>query len=352
MIDYVTGDLLKADREALVNSVNCVGVMGRGVALAFKRRFPANFKAYKAACDWDEVEPGRMFVFETGELAPRYIINFPTKRHWRANSRLDDIEAGLTALVAEIEQRHIRSIALPPLGCGLGGLQWSQVKSLIHAALAPLGGVDTLVFEPNDSFASVPAPQAPTPPAITPGRAALLGLMHRYLVGLGEPFLTLLEVHKLMYFMQLAGEPLHLRYVKAPHGPYAQNLRHVLRILDGVYVTGPGVGGGDKPDQPLSLIPGAAAQAQAYLSDHPETRSRFDRVVDLVEGFESPSGLELLATVHWIVGEIGSHNPHEATRATYAWNPRKRRFSEEQIVLALNTLHDKGWLPEHGERSA
>ena len=187
MIDYVTGDLLKADREALVNSVNSVGVMGRGVALAFKRRFPANFKAYKAACDWGEVEPGRMFVFETDELMPRYVINFPTKRHWRARSRLADIKAGLTALVAEIEQRRIRSIALPPLGCGLGGLEWSEVKPLIHTALAPLAGVDTVVFEPNASFASVPAPPAPTPPAVTPGRAALLGLMHRYLVGLGEP---------------------------------------------------------------------------------------------------------------------------------------------------------------------
>ena len=149
MIDYVTGDLLGADREALVNSVNCVGVMGRGVALAFKRRFPANFKAYKAACDWGEVEPGRMFVFDTDELMPRYIINFPTKRHWRARSRLGDIEAGLSTLVAEIEQRRIRSIALPPLGCGLGGLEWSQVKPLIHAALAPLSGVDTMVFEPT-----------------------------------------------------------------------------------------------------------------------------------------------------------------------------------------------------------
>ena len=119
---------------------------------AFKRRFPANFKAYKAACDWGEVEPGRMFVFDTDELMPRYIINFPTKRHWRARSRLGDIEAGLSTLVAEIEQRRIRSIALPPLGCGLGGLEWSQVKPLIHAALAPLSGVDTMVFEPNATW--------------------------------------------------------------------------------------------------------------------------------------------------------------------------------------------------------
>ena len=136
MIEYVTGDLLTAEREALVNSVNCVGVMGRGVALAFKRRFPANFKAYKEACDWEEIQPGRMFVFPTDELMPGYVINFPTKRHWRGRSRLHDIEAGLPALVTEIERRGIRSIALPPLGCGLGGLAWADVKPLIHKALA------------------------------------------------------------------------------------------------------------------------------------------------------------------------------------------------------------------------
>ncbi len=148
MVEYVTGDLLTAEREALVNAVNCVGVMGRGVALAFKRRFPDNFKAYRAACDRGELQPGRMFVFETGELMPRLIINFPTKRDWRARSRLADIEAGLSALVAEIERHRIHSIALPVLGCGLGGLEWTEVKPRIDRALAGVADLDTLVFEP------------------------------------------------------------------------------------------------------------------------------------------------------------------------------------------------------------
>ena len=129
MIEYTTGDILRSDAEALVNTVNCVGVMGRGIALQFKNLFPANFKAYAAACKRQEVRPGRMFVFDIGQLTlPRYIINFPTKRHWRGKSRMEDIESGLAALVETIRERGIRSIAVPPLGSGLGGLDWVEIR--------------------------------------------------------------------------------------------------------------------------------------------------------------------------------------------------------------------------------
>ena len=178
---------------------------------------------------------------------------------------------------------------------------------------------------------------------MTPGRAALIGLIHRYLRGLAEPFVTLLEVHKLMYFMQMAGEPLRLRYVKALYGPYADNLRHVLRELEGHYISGSGTGG-DRVNQPLLLMPGAITAAEEFLKGHPETRNRFDRVAELVKGFESPFGLELLATVHWVIGEIGSAEDDDVTRATYAWNPRKRQFAHNQIAFAYGILQDRGWL--------
>ena len=149
MIRYARGDILKADAEALVNTVNCVGVMGRGIALQFKRAYPANFKAYAAACERSEIQPGHMFVFDTGELTnPRYIVNFPTKVHWRDKSRIEHIEVGLEALVAETTAREIRSIAIPPLGSGLGGLDWGEVKPLIERAVAGLPQVDVVVYEP------------------------------------------------------------------------------------------------------------------------------------------------------------------------------------------------------------
>jgi O-acetyl-ADP-ribose deacetylase (regulator of RNase III) len=149
MIEYTTGNLLDSDTEALVNAVNCVGAAGRGIALQFRNVWPENFRAYAAACRRGQVRPGRLFVFETGRASPRYIVNFPTKRHWRDRSRIEDIEAGLHALAAEIRQRGIRSIAIPPLGCGLGGLAWSEVRPRIERALGGLANVRILVFEPT-----------------------------------------------------------------------------------------------------------------------------------------------------------------------------------------------------------
>jgi O-acetyl-ADP-ribose deacetylase (regulator of RNase III) len=349
MIEYKCGDLLAEDVQALVNSVNCVGVMGRGIALQFKKAFPANFKAYEAACRDGDVQPGRMFVFETNQLTnPRYIINFPTKRQWRGKSRLSDIEAGLEALVEEITRRGIRSIAIPPLGSGLGGLDWADVRPRIERALAPLPDVRVIVFEPVIVPGATETVKTREVPKMTPGRAALIGLMDRYLAGLLDPFVTLLEVHKLMYFMQEAGEPLSLRYVQAPYGPYADNLRHVLHALEGHMVSG-FADGGDAPDKELELVPGAVADAVAFLEDQPDTRARFDRVVDLVEGFETPFGLELLSTVHWVSSRNPVKTTGEVVALTYnwgGWGERKRRFSPRQIGLALDVLAEKHWIAE------
>ena len=344
MVRFIQGDILKAEVEALVNTVNCVGVMGRGIALQFKNVFPANFRAYEAACRLREVQPGRMFVFDTGELTwPRYIINFPTKRHWRGKSRIEDIQAGLAALVDEIRTRNIRSIAIPPLGSGLGGLDWAEVRPLIARALAALPEVEALIFEPGGAPADPRANRSSDVPQMTAGRAALLGLMNRYLGALMDPSISLLEVHKLMYLLQSAGEPLRLRYVKGPFGPYAENLRHVLREIEGHLISGY-ADGGDAPDKQLALVPGAVRDAESFLEAHPSTHERFDRVVRLVEGFETPFGLELLATVHWVATQEHAEDHESILRATYAWGPRKRQFTPSQIELAEERLRSEGWL--------
>ncbi len=343
MIEYKSGDILRENAEALVNTVNCVGVMGRGIALQFKKAFPENFEAYASACKHHKVQPGQMFVYETGQLTnPHYIINFPTKRHWRGKSRVEDIEAGLKALVDTIQRHNIRSIAIPPLGSGLGGLDWSEVKPRIEAALQPLTGVHVMVYEPMGAPKTEKMVHNREVPTMTAGRATLVELMDRYLRGLLDPFITLLEVHKLMYFMQEAGEPLRLKYRKASYGPYAENLRHVLNAIEGYLVSGY-ADGGDAPDKPLKLVPGAIEDATAFLRQHPDTRARFDKVAELVEGFESPFGLELLSTVHWVIKNEPVNSMDEVVSQTYAWNDRKRQFTPRQIALAVDVLSRKGW---------
>ena len=341
MIEYGSGDILRTDAEALVNTVNCVGIMGRGIALQFKEAYPKNFKAYEAACARKEVQPGRMFVFETGQLtSPKYIINFPTKRHWRGKSRMEDIDSGLKALVEEVRNRGIRSIAIPPLGSGLGGLNWAEVRARIEAALRGVNDLHVIVFEPNSAPVATKSREVPN---MSAGRAALVVLIYRYLGGLMDPFVTLLEIHKLMYFMQEAGEPLRLKYAKAPYGPYAENLRHVLHAVEGHLVSGY-ADGGDAPDKQIELVPGAVQDAEAFLSDKRETVSRFDRVGKLVEGFETPFGLELLATVHWVATRENAMDAEDAAAKVYAWNERKKRFSPRQIGIAFDTLRANGWL--------
>ena len=343
-IEYKTGDIFLEEADALVNSVNCVGIMGRGIALQFKKAFPGNFKAYADACKREIVQPGRMFVYETGQLIPpRFIINFPTKRHWRGKSRMEDIESGLVALVQEVRKRNITSIALPALGTSLGGLEWSRVRDCIEATLSEVGGLRVVVFAPG----SAPADGRPNPstnvPKMTQGRAALVMMMRRYLNGLLDPFVTLLEVHKLMYFLQIAGEPLNLRFQKATYGPYAENLRHVLHAVEGHLISGY-ADGGDNPAKELELVPGAVEEATAFLGRRHATTRRLDKVFQLVDGFESSFGLELLSTVHWVANESPQVIDEEVIYSTYEWGERKQQFSERQILLALRVLREQGWL--------
>jgi len=340
-IELKTGDILKADAEAIVNTVNCVGIMGRGIALQFKKAFPANFRAYALACNEGEVQPGKMFVYDTGAFTnPRYVVNFPTKRHWKGKSRIEDIETGLVALAQEVRARGIKSIAIPPLGAGLGGLDWGEVLPRIKAALADLPGVDVFIYQPNGAPEVVKSRDVPN---MTPGRAALVTLMHRYLQGLMDPFVTLIEVQKLMYFMQEAGQPLKLNYVKHHYGPYARNLSYVLNTVEGHFVAGY-QDGGDQPDKELTIVPGAIAEAAATLKDEQRTHEHFNRVADLVDGFETPYGLELLATVHWVATREGADTPAKALARIHNWSERKRVFTERQIGIAFKTLATKGWL--------
>jgi len=240
MMKLTQGNLLAAPAEALVNTVNTVGIMGRGIALQFKQAYPAMFRDYERACKAGEVKLGKVQVFDLGGLVggPRWIINFPTKGHWRADSRMADIEAGLKDLVATIQRLRIRSIAIPPLGCGNGGLDWNEVRPRIESALAEVPEVEALVFTPDGAPEAAEMPVRTERPRMTVGQAAMIALMDRYLKGLLDPFISLLEIHKLMYFLQEAGQPLRLKFEAKGFGPYATNLRQVLIRMEKHYTQG------------------------------------------------------------------------------------------------------------------
>lgn len=341
MIEYKVGDILSEDVEAIVNTVNCVGIMGRGLALQYKNKYPQNFKEYETACKKEMVKPGKMFVHQTGQLTnPKYIINFPTKRHWKGKSTIEDIESGLDDLLQVIQKLHIKSIAIPPLGSGLGGLEWSVVRTRIEAKLSEIDCA-IKVFDPLEQ--KIEKNISKEVPKMTAGRAALVELIDRYLKGLMDPFVSLLEVHKLMYFMQEAGEPLRLNYQKAPFGPYADNLRHVLNAIEGHLISGY-EDGGDAPDKQIKLIPGAADDARVFLSDKVTTWENFTKVAMLIDGFETPFGLELLSTVHWVVKNEGANGLDDAVKKIYNWNERKKQFSKKQIQIALDVLIKNNWI--------
>jgi len=350
MVQITRGNLLEAEADALVNTVNCVGYMGKGIALQFKQAFPSNFKTYEAAVEARRVTPGQMLVHVNSQfLQPRFIINFPTKRHYRGKSQLADISSGLTALIEVVKRLEIQSIAVPPLGCGLGGLDWDQVRPMIEAAFSELPDVQVLLFEPAGAPAAKAMPVRTSRPKLTPARALFIKLMEAY-SALGYSR-TLLEVQKLAYFLQEAGEPLRLRYEAGHYGPYAANLNKVLEAMEGHYIRG--YGDSQKPEAEIELLPGAVNEAIEFLSDKPDSIARLDRVGELINGFETPYGMELLATVHWVAhkggrdGQQAALDPEVATDLVHKWNPRKQRvFKPEHIKVAWARLAETGWIQQ------
>ena len=339
------GNLLKADVEALANSVNTVGVMGKGIALQFKNAFPANFKAYEAACKMQAVELGKMFVFDNGRLTtPHWIINFPTKGHWRARSRIRDVADGLDDLRHVIEELEISSIALPPLGCGHGGLDWDEVRALIEERLGDLK-VAVHLYAPEGAPSAADMVISTQRPELTTSTAALVSVIDQYSqVAL---FISLIEIHKLMYFLQEAGEDLKLRYQANLYGPYADNLRHVLKSLEGHQLEGFGDGSKKvREAEPITVLPGGAREASEALARNDHITERIQRVLELVEGYESAYGLELLASVHWMAAHKGSADDlSRVTERVQNWSQRKRRmFTAQHIESAWQRLHDHGWL--------
>jgi len=349
MITYIQGNLLEAPAEALVNTVNTVGVMGKGIALMFKERFARNFQLYAAACKAKQVQTGHMFVTETSELSgPKWVVNFPTKQHWRSPSKLEWVVEGLHDLRRFLVERQVKSIAIPPLGAGNGGLDWALVREQIDLALGDLQGVEIFVYEPAVKYQNVAKRSGVE--KLTPARALIAELVRRYWV-LGMEC-SLLEIQKLAWFMERSIErfapdnPLKLEFKAHIYGPYTPKLNFVLNDLDGSYLHC------DKRISdagPLDVIWFDDAHKdvlQAYLKSEAKAYAQaLEHTAALIDGFESPFGMELLATVDWLLSREGVQPSVEAIRegllrwpAAGAGARKSRLFDDRAIGIALERL--------------
>ena len=355
MIQFTTGNLLEAEVEAVVNTVNTVGVMGKGIALMFKERFPKNYAAYVAACRAGEVQTGKMLVVPVEELGGlRWVINFPTKQHWRTPTEIEWVRDGLSALRETIREKKITSIAIPPLGCGNGGLQWSAVRPLMEEMLSEMEDVEILVYEPTAQYQNVAKKKGVE--TLTPARALIAEMVRRYWV-LGIEC-TLLETQKLAWFLERTiqrmelKDPLDLRFAADRYGPYANRLRHLLDGLDGSYLhcdkrladAGPfdTIWFEEAKRERLALYLRSSA-AKVYLP-------AVEATDDLIDGFQSPLGMEALATVDWLIVREGAEATLAGIRAGIqnwpagpAHAERKQRvFSDRLLELALERLQSLG----------
>ncbi len=337
MIRFLTGDLLKADAEALVNTVNTVGVMGKGIALQFKEAFAYNNKVYIAACKNQELKPGKLLAVRDSNLlyGNKLIINFPTKTHWRQPSRYEYVDAGLKALRHLIIRDQLKSIAIPPLGAGNGGLDWNEVKPMIVKALEDLP-VEVQIFEPNAAIKAILQKQeTKKKPHLTPSRAALLYCLFAF-ESFGE-YSTLFAANKLAYFLQRMGQNLKLDFKAHHYGPYAIGVEKVLYHLNGVYLKGLEQGEA-KPFEPLKLNYETWEEVNRFVQQmSKEEQDRLHGLLYFLKNFTSELSLEILASVAFLLSEHPMYTVDEV--AANLWTQRKRElFKKESITRAYNHL--------------
>ena len=346
MIIFKEGNLLQSQADVLVNTVNTVGVMGKGIALQFKIKFPQNFKVYVQAIEKGHVKVGQVLIVEVNASGPvKYIVNFPTKQHWRSPSQLSWIKSGLDDLKGKLSHLPVKSIALPPLGCGNGGLDWAIVKPLMIDSLKDLD-MEVMIYEPSEQIKKILAEEnRPSAAKLSPTRAMLLYLLYQYRV-LGED-ISEFAAEKLCYFLQRFGETqLKFDFEKGHYGPYSGKVRHLLHALNGFYIKGFEQKQA-KPFEPLELIMSNQSFLDEYLAQNISVseKERLRKVAHFIQGFETPYGLELLATVDYPRLEKRLNRSEDVIPALKEWSDRKAKmFDPEHVALAFAHIEQESAL--------
>ena len=339
MLKFVKGNLLESEAEALVNTVNTVGVMGKGIALQFKNQFPENYKIYSKACKNNEFNIGDLLVTEENSLlnGRKLIINFPTKTDWRKPSEYSFIEKGIIKLVDLIKEKKIKSIAIPPLGAGNGGLDWVKVRRMMEYYLRDLDS-DIFIFEPNNLIEEILKKERVK---LTPARAMLLSVLFE-LVKNGE-FVSEFSAEKVAYFLQKFGakEEFKLNFSPNFYGPYSGKVKHVLYYLNGSYITGYS-SKDKKPFEEISLRANTEHEIIQYL-DLPENlkyKNSVNKTKDFLKGFYSSFGLELLSTIDYIMNTQKTKSEVEIINHLKNWSERKKILFENPnfIKIAISNI--------------
>lgn len=335
MIEYTIGDMFESDAEALVNTVNTMGVMGKGVALQFKNRYHDNYKAYAEACKRGEVRIGQMLVVrDQSLLGEKLIVNFPTKTDWRKPSEYEYVAQGLDALVDTINQYGIKSIAIPPLGAGNGGLRWDRVKQMIEEKLAGLD-VRIVVYEPSWQVKEQLAKERVK---LSDGRALLLYVLFD-LVRHGE-FVSEFSCEKVCYFLQRFGAKKYFKLEYKPYfyGPYSGKVRHVLYALNGSYIMGYSAMD-KKPFEPLNLIPDCWEEVSQYVVSRPELKEIADLTMAFLSGYYSDFALELLSSIDYLQQSGQASDRQSVIDGLKSWNDRKRSLFSDTRYIDISLKH-------------
>ena len=339
-LTFIKGDMFSEPAEAIVNTVNCAGVMGKGVALEFKKRWPKNYRAYKKQCDAKQLSPGTLFVYDNGDLLnqsyPRYLINFPTKLHWRSKSKIQYIEDGLDVLIDTLAEYRIKSVAMPRLGCGNGGLNWSEIRSLIERKLANINDVDIKVFESKEVYCEEPEHESPSSLKMTFERAVTMKALSDLETHFDGSY-DRISIHKIVYFLQALGVNYQLGFARNKNGPYSETLKGAFKKFEEHHL----ISGFSGEDKVSSVTPRGCAMADEFLksSDHAKAEEIVRKLNRLIQGFESAYGLELLSTVHWLVTFENKKSVQEIIDALNSWSEAKRtKFTPDNIHAAYDRL--------------
>ena len=341
MIHYLKGNILESKAMALVNTVNLEGIMGKGIALQFKKQFPNNYKLYKKACEDGTIGIGKLYVTkEQTMFGLKIIINFPTKTDWRKPSEYLYIEEGLDDLISIINDYQIESIAIPPLGAGNGGLNWERVKAIIENKLALLT-IDIFVYEPT---AHIVEKMKSERVKLTPARALLLYVLFD-LVRHGE-YASEFSSEKICYFLQRFGasDLFRLKYEPNYYGPYSGKVRFVLNALNGSYIMGYS-DMNKKPFESLSLVADAYDEIENFVKTNERLNEIANKTMSFLGGFYSDFGLELLSSIDYLMCQYGNISVDEIHNLLSQWSHRKGKiFNDHKFIeIAKNHLLESGF---------